>query len=586
MTQSAKETGTGMPMRAMTTLAGALAALALWGLGELWGQSGVRPLAVLVGVTFVLVQGGMTLTLSGPLPARKAFFGALFLALPVAGLVGFAGLRFAPATDVVEDPAVPLMTALLVLYGAPFLLVRLVKPDQWRRYEALFDAAWTMHLRFVVALVFAGLFWLLLLLSNELLKLVEVAVIEALIRREWLAFGLTGGLVGLGAAVVYELRGTISPYLLLRLLRLMVPLALLVVVVFLAAVPLRPFSALFGEFSAAATLMGTAIAAITLVSAALDQSDADAVAARWMQMAVRALAILVLPLTALAAWAIWQRVGQYGWTPDRVLAQTAALLLLAYGAGYAICAANPGAWMARIRQANVAMAGLVIVVATLWMTPVLDAQRIAVASQIARFQGGAVSLDGLPLWEMAHDWGKAGRRGLARLEEGAGPDLAIRIEKARASNSRFRFTRDVREEELPAKAAELARMIPVSPTDKTLGTDAFSKMPAYRINDWTEGCKRLMPDGRAGCVLVVGDFQPSGAQGVLIYRNGARARAQFLLFDQGVVSGVSTMVDLRTNGIKVLPATVITQAQDGAFELRPTGQKALWIQGHAIVRGN
>ena len=577
------------PVRGVSTFCGAVSGLALWGLGELWGQGAVPALAVLVGMAFVLVQGAMTLTLIGTLPARRAAVGALGLSLPMALLLGWAGMRFDPATDLMREPAAALMALLLALYAAPFLLVRLTEPPRWRTYTALFDAAWTMHLRFVLALVFAGLFWLLLGLSNELLKLVDVRIIGALLTREWLAFTLTGGLIGLGAAVVTELRGMITPFLFLRLLRLMVPVALVVVTVFLAAVPLRPLSALFGGLSAAATLMGTAIAAITLVSAALDQSDAAATPSLWMQRATRALAVLVLPLTGLAVWAVAQRVVQYGWTPDRVLAQTAAVLLFAYGAAYAVGAALRGPWMDRIRQANVALAGGVIGASALWMTPVLNPQQISTASQIARYADGRSGIEALPLWEMAHEWGKPGLAGLARLEDRGEAELSRRIALARDSTSRFRFRREAEGDDRPDMIARIVSGLVVMPGQKRLAPADLEGLPVYRLRAWVRGCETELPDGKAGCVLVLGRFDALSAiqrQGLMLYAAGVEASIDLVYLSGEGKSRVQRVRGTRQPVNPQLPLSAISEAQDGQFRLEPTGSQALWIGGEGLMSGN
>lgn len=576
-------------LRLWSMVIGACAALALWALGEAWGAPGVPPMVLLAGFSFVLVQGGMALALCGPLAPPRALIGALWLALPVTALICLAGLRYNSATSITGAPTTLAMAALLVLYGAPFVLVRLTDPLRWQSYAALFEAAWTMHLRFLVALVFAGLFWLMLFLSNELLKLVDVRIIEALLRRAWLAFALTGALVGLGAAVVHELRGTISPYLVLRLLRLMLPVALAVVVVFLATVPLRPLADLFGEFSAAGILMGTGIGAITLVSAALDQSDAEAVQGRVMHGAARLLAVLVALLCGLALWAVWLRVDQYGWTPDRLLAFVAAGALLAYGAGYAASALAGRGWMGRVRRINVTLALGVIGLSALWMTPVLDPYRITVSSQIARFGDGRLQSDKLPLWEMAHDWGRAGQAGLDDLAARGDAELSERAAQARAATTRYRFNASRREAEQGDKARQLAALLPVRPEGAPLADEVFVKAPEFRLRHWLAGCRDSLPDGRPGCVLVMGLFEPANpaaSQGMLVYRAGDRARADLLFFEDGRMTGHAPTADAGTRQRPDLTSDAIARLLDGDFEIRETGQQALRIGGVAVVRGN
>lgn len=54
----------------------------------------------------------------------------------------------------------------------------------------------------------------------------------------------------------------------------------------------------------------------------------------------------------LGVWAVWLRVAQYGWTPERLLALCGAILCLGYGALYLLAAFRRTGWQDRVRQAN------------------------------------------------------------------------------------------------------------------------------------------------------------------------------------------------------------------------------------------
>jgi len=367
--------------------------------------------------------------------------------------------------------------------------------------------------RYVAAWGFVAVFWILAFLSDALLELVEIRTIETLMRLDWLRFTVTGALLGLGLAVVYELRAMISPYLILRLLRLTVPLVLVVVGIFVAAVPLRGLSDLFGGFSAAGTLMGTAIAAITLISAALDRDDTQAVSTPGLRGATQGLALLLPALAALALVAVGLRVGQYGWTPDRVLAAAVAVFLLAYALGYAGSVLLRRGWAARIRGCNTVMALAVIAGTALWMTPALDAYRVSANSQAARHLEGGVALDRLPLWQMAHDWGRAGEAALDRLAAGTDAEsraaLDERLTTLREMPNAFQYEQAIACRARPDQAAALAAILPLRPEGTEIDPLTLAGLPPYRLTQVLEGCRRPLPDGRPGCVLLMGGFAPS-----------------------------------------------------------------------------
>ena len=574
---------------------GAGSALALWGLGESWSNPAIPPAALLAAFVFVTVYSGVSLALAGPLTLGNAVRGAVWLAAPVAALVSLAGLRYVRSTDLLDEPLTLAVAGVLVLVATPFLLVRRQAGNAWLDYALLFDAAWTVFIRFFAAWVFVGIFWMVLFLSNQLLKLVDVQIIELILRREWLVFAVSGGTLGLGLAVVYELRDTISPFIVLRLLRLLVPVVLLVVVVFLLAMPFQGQSELFGEFSAAGILIGTAIVAITLINTALDRSDERAVTSRGLKVSTRLMAIALPVLAGLAVWAVTVRVLQYGWTPDRVLAMCAALFLLVYGVLYCLAALAGAGWMARIRRVNVVMALLVVAVAALWMTPVLNAYRISANSQIERFARDRSALDQLPLWELAKEWGKAGQAGLDRLlamtDHAQAAELAVRIGEVRKSDSRFQFQTAERERAAPDLAAEIAKKMTVLPKDeKALGISAFAELEVYILWSWVNGCRETLPDGQPGCVMLRDTFLPAPVvadQAAVFYLGpDGRVQTRLAVFENGVISDVRPMQNALQVQWEPLQAESLQDLLDGAYDVRASGIRGLFLRDVLLVPSN
>lgn len=594
MTEGVDETWLGVVARRLTlAMLGAVAALALWALGDNWRNSSVSPMLYLSLFTLISVQSLVALALAGPLSVARALAGALLLSLPVTGLACLAGMRHASPLDLLDDPVMLSVAAILVLFATPFLTVALQDRRSWADYALLFDAAWTMVLRYGLALIFVGVFWLIVFLSTSLLRLVDITLVERWTASTAARFAVSGWVLGLGLAVMHELRATVSPHLGLRLLRLLVPIMLVVVALFLTALPLRGLSYLFGEFSSAGTLIATAILAITLISAALERDDEAAVRHRGLRAATRALALLVPLLAGLAVWAVLLRVGQYGWTPDRVLAACVAWFLLTYGVGYAAAVLGRWGWARRIRAVNVIMALAVIAVAVLWMTPLLDVYRISTNSQIARFTQGNANLDQLALWQLEHDWGSAGQAGLRRLEaletHPEYDELIARIETLRQQTTPFQFEQAILNRAAPERAARLARLMAVRPGSDRLDPDLIVDMSPWRMKQWLEGCTRKLPDGRAACVMVRGPFlpsQPEEGQGIVLYLDAAGAvQADFVVLTNTENATLRVLHDLRREAWPVLDAAALTAALSGDFTIRPTGANALFLNGAVLAPG-
>ncbi|MEY8827757.1 hypothetical protein AB9K34_04975 [Sedimentitalea sp. XS_ASV28] len=570
---------------------GGIAGLALWALGERWGDPAVPPAAFLALFAFVASYALVALALCGPITVARALAGGLAFAATFTVLISIAGLRYKAATDLFNDAAMLSVSAVLVLFCTPFLLVWLQDRTAVLRYDRLFDAAWMLTARYALAWVFVAAFWLVAFLSDALLDLVDITVIDTLLRPGWVRFGVSGAVLGLGLAVMQELRHTLSPYPLLRLFRLLVPLVLAVIAVFLVAVPLRGLRGLFGEFSAGGTLIGAAAVAVSLISMALDRDDAMAVRTRGLQLATRCLALLVPALAALAVWAVVLRVRQYGWTPDRILAMTVASFLLIYGLGYAGAVLTGRSWMARVRQINVWVALLAIAVAVAWMTPLLDVYRISTASQLARYESGHTAPAQLALWPLAHEWGRAGEAGLAALETAAEKSdnalLVQRIGDVRIATNRYQFEEELQIRDLSERMSALLNLMPVRPDGASVEPETLRNLPAYLLNAWLDGCRRKTADGRPGCVMVKGAFLPSvaaGEQAMILYLDDkSDTRISHVFLQPGSSVSIRDVLDTETLGWPKLPSATISEVQDGRYSLQPSGVNALAVGGQLLA---
>ena len=470
--------------------------------------------------------------------------------------------------------------------------VVLLNRAEWFDYAALFDTAWAITVRYVAGWLFVSVFWVVIFLSNALLELVDIDVIEALYEVEWVRFALSGAMLGLGLAVAFELREYVSPVLVLRLLRLLLPIVLTVVAVFIAVLPLRGLSQLFGDFSAAGTLMGVAIASISLISIALDRDDRYGIRTPGMLVAARALAVLVPILSGLAAWAVILRVQQYGWTPQRVLAATIATVLMIYGLSYLWAALHRRGWRGALRQGNFRMALLALAVAALWLTPVLNAERISAQSQLARFDSGVLPADQLPLWELSHDWGYAGTAVLEVLRAQADglPDLAQRLAALEQADSRFAFEQSLGTQKARRGLDDLVPLIAVRPEGAVdLDVEMFSELEAYLITQWQEGCARA-DNGQPRCVWIVGAFLPgipAEDQAIFLFTAENQVRASHVVLDRGQISDrVRAIFDVDTGAWAELPDDAISRVIAGQFAIVPSGIAALEIDGVTLVPGN
>lgn len=498
-----------MSWRAVMALIGGLAGLCLWALYRVLDAQLLPERAGLALTAWACAFFIGLLAMSGPLqPARAAGRAAIVATAAMAFLV-LASFRFADADSLIDSGYAPAAFFVMALIPLPFCIA-----GGWRDYPALFAQSWGIVTRYIAACLFTGLFWAVLLLSDALLGIVGIDWIGNVIDRPGAVMVLTGIAFGLAIAVADELSEVVTPNLILRLLRLFIPVVLVVLTVFIVALPLRGLSGLFGGLSAAGTLLGICIAIATLVTVAVDRTEGEAVHLPVMVLSAKALAVILPVPAALSLWSVVMRVQAYGWTPSRVSAVLAAGVALAYGVVYLAAVLRGRGWVGAIRRGNIHLAMLLVALAALWQTPLLNAQRIAAHDQAARIEAGRTPRPDLVPFDR---WGLAGLRERERL---AALNLPVEVPTLRA----------------------LTDTLAVRPVSEIATRDRIlAALSGDMRADWTGQCSNTLPDGRPACVMVVGPFLPDlgGDQALMISENESYATVNAVRLDGGRIIPLS-----------------------------------------------
>jgi len=486
------------------TIFGALSGLAFHAL--IYWLPKIRDLDSLtlwVTVFFICFFGG-ALTMAGPVNLKRSLMPVAGFGAVVATLIFWASLRFTDAEKFIETGHPFGVVFVMFVIIVPFLIATISTGSLSRKYTDLFDALWGAVTRVVVSSAFTGIFWLLLLLSDALLELVGITLIEMLIDIDGVPPVLTGAVFGLTIVVVHELSDMISPQLILRLLRLLMPMITVVVAIFVVALPFRGLSNLFGSLSAGGVMMGMGLVAIGLVSATIDRTSAHGVQRSWMKGFVQVLACLVPILGGLAIAAVWVRVQDYGWTPNRLAAATIAITVFTYGLVYAGSILRRGDWGHRLRHGNIALAQGVLVVLALWLTPLLNPQAISARSQVARLDAGE-TLDKLPIYEMAHDWGHASASQVAelgeRFEANGNTEGQEMIADVQAATNRWVFNSILAQVEADKRTLELDTALIIYPKGSVLPSEVLSGFD-YRRREIFDICLGVDVPQSDNCVLI------------------------------------------------------------------------------------
>jgi Domain of unknown function (DUF4153) len=296
-------------------------------------------------------------------------------------------------------------------------------------YSRYFDVSWKQGVQLVLAVCFVALFWAMLWLGAELFRLIKIEFLADLIKRRWfwipvtaLAFTYALHITDVRAGLV---RGTRT--LTLSLLSWLLPIMTLITVAFLLALLFTGLEPLWSTRRATAILLAAAGALIFLINDAYQDGDLQDTVAGIVRHSGTVAALALVPVVVLAAYALALRVGQYGWTPDRIIALACVAVAGCYALGYVLAAVRRGTWLESIELTNVATAYIILAVLLALLTPIADPARLSVADQVARLESGKVSPDQFDFAFLRFLSGRYGEQALERLKtKQDGPD-AVRI---------------------------------------------------------------------------------------------------------------------------------------------------------------
>jgi hypothetical protein len=410
-----------------------------------------------------------------------------------------------------------LTAAVLWFVLLPFAQLRLQRGVWGADYPFLFAAAWRNFLQLASAAAFTGVLWLLLWLWAGLFAMLDVEFFADLFSSRFFVYPVSSIVFGLGL-VLYQSREAAIHGIYCALLQIMgwlLPLAALLAVCFLAALPFTGLQPLWKTGHAGALLLTLQGFLLLLFNAAWQDGSGEPLPPRWLRRPL-AWAIALLPVYAgLNAYSLGLRVAQYGWSGERVWAALLIFICGFYGFGYAYAALRRSdAWMAGVAQVNVAAALLLAVLLAATATPLLDPERIGVASQVGRLLSGEVKADAFDYRYLRFDTGRYGAAALQRLTVLDGHPQAEEIRKkaATAQKQKERYWGGAR---VDWTAEEIAAQLPVYPQGITAEPSFFRHLSA-KVNAEPWSCPCLQ-ERNERCVLLILDLNGDGdAEHILI----------------------------------------------------------------------
>jgi hypothetical protein len=305
-------------------------------------------------------------------------------------------------------------------------------------YAAHFEDSWMRGFQFFVSLFFTLLVWGVLELGKGLFDLIHLDWFGHMIEHNWFrcpalafAFAASVHITDVRPALLRGMRN-----LGLTLLSWLLPLVVVLGCSFLGALFFTGLQPLWSTRFAATILLWATAVTLVLLNAAYKDGDPENLPVLPLRWAGRVAGPMMLVLTVLAIYAIAQRVGQHGWTPQRVRSSSVALVALIYSGGYTWATIASGLWIKRLEKVNVTASLTILAVLVLLLTPIADPARLAVNSQVSRLKAGAIAPGKFDYQFLRFDSGRFGTDALAALARNANADIASRARQAQASDQR------------------------------------------------------------------------------------------------------------------------------------------------------
>ncbi|MGH6621669.1 MAG: hypothetical protein ACREF6_19150 [Alphaproteobacteria bacterium] len=308
---------------------------------------------------------------------------------------------------------------LLFVIPAPFYQAARDARRFFFPYDRLFLNAWTNALAVLVSIGFLIINWIVLALWAALFKTIKIDAFADLFTQPWFYLPFSGGMLGLGSALSREREPIIHALLKLvtTLFRFLAPTLACAVLLFLLALPFTGLEALWDTRIASRLILSAVFLFILFENAVIQTDEAQNGFWKPAEFVVIATNIAMPLLVALAAWAIFQRVDQHGWTPLRFYTAMAAGVAFLYAVAYCLsCLTAWRSWTSRITRLNPLLALGTLAAAILMHFPPLDPYSLSARDQLARLRDGRIAPERFDFAYLRFELGKTGRNAFQEIE--------------------------------------------------------------------------------------------------------------------------------------------------------------------------
>jgi len=335
----------------------------------------------------------------------------------------------------------------------------------WRfPYARVHRHAWTDAVIGAASLVFTGVTFLLAWLIASLFDVIGIDFIKELMKKEWFDWVLAGLAFGGALGLLRERDGLAGALqrLVTVVLAVLAPVLAVALALFLASLPFTGLNGLWSShLPVTPLLLMAAGGAFVFANDVIGDGGEDRRPNVWLHRSALLLVLCILPLALLAGLSMGQRIGQYGWTPERIWGVVAVAAAAIYGLlGWWSVSRGRMAFDDRLRPLQVKFAIGLCGLALLLALPILDFGAISADSQLTRLQSGKVTPDKFDWTAMAFDFGQSGRKHLADIARSGAPGQRNLAKAALDTTDRYLVTSEIEATTTEAEIDKWMRVLP------------------------------------------------------------------------------------------------------------------------------
>jgi hypothetical protein len=477
----------------------------------------------------------------------------------VIAFVGWFTASYNRDGEIVEFPFLAGIAAVLI--AAP-LFQTIRDEGAWRfPYKKLHAHAWADAVIGAASLFFTGITFLLALLIASLFDVIGIDALKDLLQEGWFNWMLAGFAFGGALGLLRErdrLVGTLQR-LVMIVLSVLAPVLAAALSIFLLSTLVTGLEKLWeGWLSATALLLAASAGGVLLVNAVIGDGREERAGSRVLRWSAIVLTAVVLPLAGLAGAAMAMRIGQYGWTPERMWGAVAIAIAVAYGliGWWSI-------WRGRrdfddvLRPLQVKLSIALCALMVILALPILDFGAISANSQVRRLQAGKVEPAKFDWAALAFDFGPSGRQRLREVARSGPSEWRALAAKALAAKERWGLEAST---QAAIDSDDIARRIRILSPDIRLTSQLLERIAR----------SRSCPE-EAQCALLRLDEQKL----VLVTKYGGGGHVGATMIDPSKPESMDI----------VRPAPVPPQVEDlgkARIEVRDVPRKQVFVNGQPV----